>query len=182
MPAGPEKRVHKRHMAIPKTGRPEDHITTLMDYSEILCPPERRALREIVETAEVVRENGHVYLVARVSSATLDSLATFETSRADLEEGGDDEPSIGGAYCNSLIDAEEVNEDGTNASSGDRDETLPHNLEARRPYIAKRQERHRAVYDAGKDQDELRKIDRQVDAVIAKKRAAALRKGLGTRS
>ena len=85
VPAGPEKRVHKRHMLIPKTGCPEDHIPTLMDFSEVLCPPERRALREIVETAEVVRENGHVYLVARVSSATLDSLATFETSRADLE-------------------------------------------------------------------------------------------------
>jgi hypothetical protein len=92
VPAGPEKRVHQRHMLIPKTGCPSDHIPTLMDFSEVLCPPERRALREIVETAEVVRENGHVYLVARVSSATLDSLATFETSRADLEEGGDDEP------------------------------------------------------------------------------------------
>ena len=85
VPAGPEKRVHKRHMLIPETGRPEDHIPTLMDYSTVICPPERRALREIVETAEVVRENGHTYLVARVSSATLDSLATFETSRADLE-------------------------------------------------------------------------------------------------
>ena len=35
------------------------------------------------------------------------SLATFETSREDLEDGHDHEPSIGGAYCNSLIDAEE---------------------------------------------------------------------------
>ena len=182
VPAGPEKRVHKRHMAIPTTGHVNDHIHMIADFSQVLCPPERRALREIVETAEVVRENGHTYLVARVSSVTLDSLATFETSRADLEDGGDDEPSIGGAYCNSLIDAEEVNEDGTNASSGDRDETLPHNLEARRPYIAKRQERHRAVYDATKDEEELRKIDREVDAVIAKKRDAALRKGLGAPS
>ncbi len=57
----------------------------------VICPAERRALREIVETAEVVRENGHVYLTARVSSATLDSLATFETSREDLEENGDHE-------------------------------------------------------------------------------------------
>ncbi len=50
-------------MLIPKTGRPEDHIPTLWDYSTVICPAERRALREIVETAEVVRENGHVYLV-----------------------------------------------------------------------------------------------------------------------
>ncbi len=75
-----------------------------MDYSTIICPPERRALREIVETAEVVRQNGHAYLTARVSAATLDSLATFETSREDLEE----EP-----------DAEKVDEDGTNESALD---------------------------------------------------------------
>ena len=44
-----------------------------------------------------------------MSSDTLDSLAAFETSRADLEEGGDDEPSLGG---NSLdIDAEEDTSD-----------------------------------------------------------------------
>ncbi len=91
MPAGPEKRVTKRHMLIPKTGDPTEHIPRLFDFSEVICPAERRALREIVETAEVVRQNGHVYLTARVSSATLDSLATFETGREDLEDGGDHE-------------------------------------------------------------------------------------------
>ena len=111
VPASPKGRVDKRNMLIPKTSRPDDHIPTLMDYSTIICPPERRALREIVETAEVVREGNHVILVARVSSATLDSLATFETSREDLEDGGDDEPSIGGAYCNALIDAEDDTSD-----------------------------------------------------------------------
>ncbi len=104
VPAGPEKRVNKRHMLIPKTGHVADHITTLMDFSEVLCPLERRALREIIETAEVVREGDHLYLLARVSAATLDSLATFETSREDLEE----EP-----------DAEKVDEDGTNESALD---------------------------------------------------------------
>ncbi len=90
-PAGPEKRITKRHMLIPKTGDPTEHIPTLFDFSEVICPAERRALREIVETAEVVRENGHVYLLARVSAATLDSWATFETSREDLEDGSDHE-------------------------------------------------------------------------------------------
>ena len=47
----------------------------------------------------------------RVSSETLDSLATFETSRADLEEGGDDEASIGNGHCHSMIDAEEDTSD-----------------------------------------------------------------------
>ncbi len=96
VPAGPEKRITKRHMLIPKTGDPTEDIPRLFDFSEVICPAERRALREIVETAEVVREGDHLYLVARVSAATLDSLATFETSREDLEEGAD---------------AEQVNED-----------------------------------------------------------------------
>ena len=108
VPAAPEKRVDKRTMLIPKTGHPADHVPTLMDFSEALCPPERRALREIVETAEVVREGDHLYLLARVNAATLDSLATFETSREDLEEN--DEPPIGG-YGPYEVDAEEDTSD-----------------------------------------------------------------------
>ena len=73
VPAGPEKRINKRHMLIPKTGDPTEDIPRLFDFSEVICPAERRALREIVETAEVVRQDGHVYLTARVSAATLDS-------------------------------------------------------------------------------------------------------------
>ena len=183
VPAAPEKCVNKRAMLIPKTGHPSDHLPTLMDFPEVLCPPERRALREIIETAEVVREGDHLYLVARVSAATLDSLATFETSREDLEV----EP-----------DAEQVNEDGTNesalewngSSSGnamiqdDREFDCP---AARRRFIAERQgppRQHRYVdqdgrecrvlepsrYDATKDQDELRKVNRQLNALAAKKR------------
>ncbi len=91
MPAAPEKRITKRAMLIPKMGHPSEHLPTLMDFSEVICPAERRALREIVETAEVVRQNGHVYLTARVSAATLDSLASFETSRDELEDGSDHE-------------------------------------------------------------------------------------------
>ena len=104
VPAAPEKRVNKRAMLIPKTGLTNATIPRLVDFSEVICPAERRALREIIETAEVVQENGHTYLIARVSAVTLDSLATFETGREDLEE----EP-----------DAEQVNEDGTNESSLD---------------------------------------------------------------
>ena len=183
VPAGTEKRVNKRAMLIPKTGHVTDHLPTLMDFSEAICPTERRALREIVETAEVVREGDHLYLVARVSADTLDSLATFETSREDLEV----EP-----------DAEQVNEDGTNesalewnGSSGghamiqdDREFDCP---AARRRFIAERQgppREHRYVdqggrecrvlepsrYDATKDQEEMRKVKRQLNALAAKKR------------
>jgi len=34
----------------------------------------------------------------------MDSLATFETSREDLEDGGDHEPSVGGGHVH--VDAE----------------------------------------------------------------------------
>jgi len=106
VPASPEKRPNRRNILIPKTGDPIDHIPRLFDFSEVICPPERRALREIVETAEVVRQNGHVYLTARVSPDTLDALATFETSREDLEDGGDHEPSVGGGFGLYKVDAE----------------------------------------------------------------------------
>ena len=158
VPAGPEKRVSKRAMLIPKMGFTNATIPTLMDFSEAICPPERRALREIVDTAEVVREGDHLYLLARVSAATLDSLATFETSREDLEM----EP-----------DAEQVDEDGTNESAADWQETGPSRLEARRGYIAERQERHRATYDVTRDHEELRKVQRQLSALVAKKRKRA---------
>ena len=159
VPAGPDKRVNKRAMLIPKTGLTNATIPTLMDFSEAICPPERRALREIVETGEVVQENGHTYLVARVSAATLDSLATFETGREDLEE----EP-----------DAEQVNEDGsdnedgTNESSDDGDARGPDH----RRYLAKRQAQHRTTYDRdrARNQDALQKVEHQVNALAAKKR------------
>ncbi len=152
VPAGPDKRVNKRAMLIPKTGHYSDHLPTLVDFSEVICPAERRALREIVETAEVVREGDHLYLLARVSAATLDSLATFETSREDLEE-----------------DDELVNEDGTDGSALEW-QAEPGGFVARSDYLAGRQERHRATYDVTRDEEELRKIKRQVNALAAKKR------------
>ena len=44
-----------------------------------------------------------------MGSATLDSLATFETSREDLEDGADHEPSIGNGHVH--VDAEEDSSD-----------------------------------------------------------------------
>ncbi len=157
VPAGPDKRVNKRAMLIPKTGLTNATIPRLMDFSEVICPLERRALREIIETAEVVREGDHLYLLARVSAATLDSLATFETSREDLEEGADAEQ---------VNEDGSDNEDGTNESSYDGDARGPDH----RRYLAARQERHRATYDWTRDQDELRKVERQLGALAAKKR------------
>ena len=89
-----------------------------------------------------------------LSAATLDSLATFETSREDLEDGGD---------------TELVNEDGTDGSALEW-QAEPGGFVARSAYLAGRQERHRATYDATRDDEELRKVKRQVNALVAKKR------------
>ncbi len=43
-----------------------------------LGPPERRALREIVERGGQAHVNGQAYLVAPVSPATIDALAGLE--------------------------------------------------------------------------------------------------------
>ncbi len=175
VPAGPDKRVSKRAMLLPKTGDVTADIPTLMDFSEVICPPERRALREIVETAEVVREGDHLYLVARVSADTLDSLATFETSREDLEEH--DEPSIGVGFGIYGVDAELDTSD----DEPDHDDEYDFPRE-RQKYIKDRQVPgrghiyqggrliYRPSYDATKDQEEMRKVERQVNALVAKKR------------
>ncbi len=152
VPAGPDKRVNKRAMLIPKTGNPSDYLPTIMDFSD--APQERRVLREICETGDLIRENGHTYLVARVSSYTVDSLAAFESERADLEDAAD---------------RELVNEDGTDGSALEW-QAEPGGFVARSDYLAGRQERHRATYDWRRDQDELRKVERQVNALAAKKR------------
>ena len=183
--AGPEKRVNKRAMLIPKTGDSTEHIPRLFDFSEVICPAERRALREIVETAEVVRQNGHVYLTARVSAATLDSLASFETSREDLEDGGDHEQEdpesdLGSSQPFGLEDCELDEAD--DEPDDDREYDFPRE---RQKYIKDRQEPERVhewngrrfvdppSYDATKDRDELRKVQRQVSALAAKKRKRA---------
>ena len=41
---------------------------------------------------------GPGYLVARVSSHKVDNLAAFQSDRADLEAGGDDEPDHDNEY------------------------------------------------------------------------------------
>lgn len=64
-----------------------------------LAPPERRALREIVEHGDLAIVDGQAYLVAPVSPATIDALAAFEAEAEDLEDEpiedqGDDGPPM----------------------------------------------------------------------------------------
>ena len=64
-----------------------------------LGPPERRALREIVERGDLAMVDGQAYLVAPVLPATIDALAAFEAEGEDredepVEDQGDDGPSF----------------------------------------------------------------------------------------
>jgi hypothetical protein len=95
VPAFNGRRIPESQMLTPRSKPRSDenpaHIRDALLVGEP-APPERRALREIVETAEVVSEGRHRYLLARVSSETIDALAAFETAREDLEPDGSDEP------------------------------------------------------------------------------------------
>ncbi len=98
VPAGPEKRVNKRHMLIPKATPRAEFIPALPDdalswLASTLGPPERRAMREIVQRGDLAEVDGQSYLVAPVSDATIDALAMFEAEGEDMENDLCDEPS-----------------------------------------------------------------------------------------
>ena len=64
-----------------------------------LGPPERRALREIVERGDLAMVDGQAYLVAPVSPETIDALAAFEAEGEDredepIEDDGEDGTSL----------------------------------------------------------------------------------------
>ena len=91
------RRVPVKHMLLPKPRERSEFIPAMEGHwlswlAGKLGPPERRALREIVETGDLVKENGHTYIVARLSSATIDALAAFEAEGEDRENDLEDEP------------------------------------------------------------------------------------------
>ncbi len=64
-----------------------------------LGPPERRAMREIVQEGDLAMVDGQQFIVAPVSGETIDALAAFEAEGEDMEDEpvedqGDDGPSI----------------------------------------------------------------------------------------
>jgi hypothetical protein len=101
VPAFNGRRIPEGQMLISRP-KPRDveNPVPIMDALLVgeLGPPERRALREIVATADVVSEGQHRYLVARVSPETVDALAAFEAAREDLEPDGSDEPQTDSAF------------------------------------------------------------------------------------
>ncbi len=103
VPAGPTRRV-RSGMLIPKPASDDDTGIKLQCLP--ITATERRALQEIVETADLVTDEPFTYLVARVSNPTLDVLATFEVERADREMDHDEGDSAYLGDCDLEIEFE----------------------------------------------------------------------------
>ncbi len=91
-----------------KPSRRRRFIPALPDYEldhliGRLAPPERRALAQICETADVLTVEQRAWLLVPADTQLLDTLAVFgaeaEDREMDLEDEAqaDDEPSIGGS-------------------------------------------------------------------------------------
>ena len=68
-------------------GLPTDALPWLVSD---LGPAERRALREIVERGDLAMVDGQQFIVAPVSSSTIDALAAFEAEAEDREADPDE--------------------------------------------------------------------------------------------
>ncbi len=96
-----------------------------------LGPPERRAMREIVERGDLAEVDGQSYLVAPVSAPTIDALAAFEAEGEDREFDLCDEQEE---------DDDRSNDDAFDAVNGVAimDDFEPDCPEARQRFIAER--------------------------------------------
>lgn len=98
--------MNRRAMLIPKPRRrrefiPAMDVTGLSYLASKLGSAERRAMREIAERADLIEVGGKRFVLAEVSDATLEALATFEAEGEDLEfeqdcDRSDSEPSLCG--------------------------------------------------------------------------------------
>lgn len=119
-----------------------------------LAPPEKRALRQIVQVADILEVNGKTYLLAEVSERTIDILAAFEAHREDMEP---DDPGGEDSFVGHSVDYEE---------NGDREED---EVSGRKRYILDRTRvvRHRwrrADSGAAVECGQRRRIDPGRDA------------------
>ncbi len=88
------------HFLIPKWSR-RPFVPALPDPAALswlagkLGQAERRALRQIVEGADLIDVHGRTYLLAPVTAETIDALASFEAEGEDREDDLCDEADDG---------------------------------------------------------------------------------------
>ncbi len=134
-PASPKGRTDRRNMLLSKPRErsvfipalPESQLSWLAGK---LGPVERRALREICETGDLIEQDGKKFLVARVSEPTIDALAAFDAEGEDREPYMEDEPAT---------DAEPVDDAEPDHDSEEEPDREPDYRRERQKYIAERQ-------------------------------------------
>ena len=81
-----------------------------------LGPDERKALRHIAETADLIETGDSTWLLAPVTADLVDTLAAFEADGEDRENDlydepqADDEPSLGGS-CDADAELDEADDE-----------------------------------------------------------------------
>jgi len=78
--------------------RPQQFIPDVVLGTGPLPPPERRALREIIKSMDVIGEaGGAVFLLVQLKPGMVETLAAFEASLDDLEPEDGEGDDINGA-------------------------------------------------------------------------------------
>ena len=168
--------MSRRAMLIPKPSRRRRFVPALPDCAlnhliGKLAPPERKALAQICETADVLTVDDRPWLLVPADPRLLDTLAVFgaeaEDRENDLEDEPqrDDEPSLGGLECTNQA----AWAHGCCSSDRELDECdkEPDGPEARKRFTRARQGPGFTVngitngrYDSTKDWDEQRRVER----------------------
>ena len=177
--------MSRRALLIPKPSRRRRFIPALPDCAlnhvvGDLAPPERKALVQICETADLLTVDEQPWLLVPADARLLDTLAVFgaeaEDREMDLEDEpqSDDEPSLGGLECINQI---------AWARGGDSDHELdecdkePDDPEARERFTRARQGpgfTYNGItngrYNASKDWDEQRRVERALAELSSARR------------
>ena len=165
----------RRAMLIPKPSRRRRFIPALPDFDLRYCigklaPPERKALAQICETADLLTVDETPWLLVPADPRLLNTLAVFGAEAKDRENDledepqADDEPSLGGLeYINQQAWAHGGYSDG----ELDECDKEPDDPKARERFTRARQGpgfTYNGItngrYNASKDWDEQRRVER----------------------
>ncbi len=124
-------RAAKRHMLLPKGKHKDKTFVPVMEHFWLpsvlgkLAPPERRAMAEIVDNADVLTVDGAIWLLIPVRrQETLDVLAAFGAEGEDRENDLEDEEEvniskISWLHATKLAEDEDIEEDDPGGTFGE---------------------------------------------------------------
>ena len=175
----------RRAMLIPKPSRRRRFIPALPDFDlrhliGKLAPPERKALAQICETADLLTVDERPWLLVPADPRLLDTLAVFgaeaEDRENDLEDEPqrDDEPSLGGLECINQQAWSRGDDDDAELDECDKE---PDDPKARERFTRARRRpgfTYNGItngrYDNTKDWDEQRRVERALAELSSARR------------